>query len=156
MSYFKNNNYLYLIIGLLILFNISLLSFLFFVRPPHGNPPPRGLARELGLNKEKSDQLVALIKTHFRENDKIRKQVEENRKQFIELLDQKNQLDSSVQIIIEDFLTIQKNREEAFANHYLDIKALCNPTQQQKLKELFSRNRPNPPGPGRRPPGRRN
>lgn len=130
--------------------NLLLLWFLFTHRPgPPGGQGPRNIVIErLGFDKDQAKAYDKLITGHQAEIEKAQQQLMTLKNSLYASLmdeDQQNIKDS----LILEINKVQMNIENIHYDHFLDIKRLCKPEQQQafnaltaEIAKLFS---PRPP-----------
>lgn len=131
------------VVGLCIV-NIGLMGFILFRSqgpppPPPGMPPedrPRHLIiQKLSLDKEQVTKYDELIAAHRATVHGLE----------VQMMDTKNKLYSTLQSpsaakdsLVKKLGALQEQMETVHYNHFLDIKKLCHPDQQQKFIELTS------------------
>lgn len=129
------------VVGLCIV-NIGLMAFILFRSqaphpPPPGMPPedrPRFLIiQKLSLDKEQVAKYDELIAAHRQTVRQLERQ----------MMDTKNKLYSTLQSasatkdsLVNKLGALQEQMETVHYNHFLDIKKICRPDQQQKFNEL--------------------
>jgi protein CpxP len=160
MDIFKQKRFLVYIIILLVILNISTLFMMWIGRPPLP-PAPRSpispehekarieqlLKYELGFDKAQAEQYLRMRREHHERVTSLKIEIQQiKRKMFDEVLKDNPQpmpSDSLLKLTQEK----QDNLERQTFQHFLDLKKLCKPEQQDKLKllvhEVF-RHRPAP------------
>lgn len=177
MDIFKQNRYLFAIIILLVILNLTTLIMLWLGRSEYRQPRleqrdpieeenriSQMLKDELGFDKQQIDKYLQLRKQHRDKVHLLNGEIRQIKKQMFDeaLVDiPKTELSDSLLTISQ---TKQAEIERLTFQHFLELKKLCKPEQQDKLKllihELF-RGRPAgddqkepqpPPNDNRRPP----
>ena len=150
MDIFKQKRYLWLAIIVLVLMNLTALTVLWLGRPegrrPQGGPQgpaadkPRiqqMLKKELGFDEIQVEQYLILRENHHTEAQQLEVEIRElKRVMFDEVLQEYPQpmLSDSLLSLVQ---TKQANLEQLTFQHFLDLKQLCKPEQQDKLKILM-------------------
>ena len=169
MDIFKQKRYLIFVIFLLVIMNISTLIMLWIDRPSrrvHVQQPPHPeqerlrlqglLKRELGFNNLQIRQYLRLRHEHRERIHQLETEKQQiKRLMFDEVLGENPRptlSDSLLKLAQEK----QAHIEQLTFQHFLDLKKLCKPEQQNKLKvlmhELFRRQHPEDSGRPPRPP----
>ncbi|MEZ4950323.1 MAG: periplasmic heavy metal sensor [Saprospiraceae bacterium] len=142
------------VFGILILLNIVSLLLL-WVRPKHPGPPPKGVEvlvdyfqKELQLDENQSNQFKTLIENHRKEVRQLNEKRKASKESMFEALTReqtdRNLVDSLARLAANVDLEI----DQKLAEHYLQLKAVCNQNQQKQLGNLFLESIPKPPPPG--------
>ncbi len=140
-------------IGVLVLLNLTTISLLWLGHPPKKGPPPsihHFLEKELQLDQQQIAQIEALQETHRAEQRQNEQELREARKNLFQALAAKEVDDAVVIQLQSELLTKQEAMNQSMADHFLELKVICTPEQQQKLGEIFIRALRPPPGPGHR------
>ena len=152
-------------VGGLILINLALLAFLFFVKPPRpaemqpgGRPPFAGegpkqiIIERLHFDKDQVSQYEIIIQQHQNAVREADKQIRETKNDLYATL-------SSGNIAAKDSLQnqlaqLQRQIETAHYNHFEAIKKICRPEQlpyfndlTKELAHFFAPQRNGPPPP---------
>lgn len=152
----KNVPYI-LIIAVLALMNIATLATLWL--RPLGPPPPgrphaeRFMERELNLTAEQTVRFKQLREQHFAQMRSLEPQVRESRRSIIAQL-AKNPPDTvAAHAISQENLNRIKTLDRLLIQHFLEIRNMLTPDQQEKLGHLFleSMRPPEPPKRKNRP-----
>ena len=140
MSYFNQPQYKK-IIGLLSLFNICLLAIIFFSfskpkdRPRHD--PISIFSKELQLSEAQDEQLKKIHQTHHKKLRSIKKIWRENKNAWMNALSEtpsdKNKVEKYAELIGQNQVEIEKSIGE----YFLQLKAICDESQKEKLNTLF-------------------
>ncbi|MBX2871791.1 MAG: periplasmic heavy metal sensor [Saprospiraceae bacterium] len=144
----------------LLLMNIVLVIMLWVQPMPHEKmarmpekgtaPPPRRaegfLVKALNLNEEQRVQLKTLRDEHFEFTREIHQRGRTVKKEMFDaLLSSVPDTSAALQFAAEYGGQLQKI-DEALIQHYLDIRAICTPEQQEELRKVFRKaiRRPRP------------
>jgi hypothetical protein len=121
----------------LVLTNLLLLWFLFNhgPKPPGGEGPRNIIIEKLGFDKEQSAAYDKLIKRHQADIDSAQQQMMTLKNSLYASL-QRDQQESLRDSLILEINKVQMNIENIHYNHFLDIKGLCKPEQQQAFNAL--------------------
>lgn len=183
MDIFTQKRYLIIVIVVLVILNLGTLLILWMGKPsrPKGKGGPSSpkqeqarleqlLNKELGFDENQVQQYLKLRHDHQVQSRMLTERIRELKKQmFDEVFKEKpQQLSDSLLNLVQ---AKQAEIEQVTFQHFLDLKKLCKPEQQDKLKllmhEVFRKNsppgmnnenRPPPPpgGEGAPPPPRNN
>jgi len=155
-----NPKILFSIIGLLVLLNLSLITF-FYLSPPIGQrrQPQRAsefLIQELQLNSAQVLAYRDLIEGHREKADSLLSSMRTLKTEYFGTIGTEKQNDSIALRIGEQQVTLEK----LTFNHFQDLYQLCNPAQKEKfkvviheaMKQMSSERPPRQGGPGREDP----
>lgn len=129
------------LIGFLIAFNIVLLAVLFFGHRPQRHRPDMeaSFKHELQLSDEQATQFRDLRKSYFEQSRPLHEALGEGRKKMIESLGAAPVDMIAFQRISNENGQIQAQLDSLLARHFLALKAVCRPDQQEKFKDVFLR-----------------
>ncbi len=129
------------LVALLVALNLVILSVLFFNRRPHRrSPDTEGLfKRELQLSDEQAGRFRELRKAYFEQSRPLHESMREGRRKMIESLGAMPADTLAFQRQSGENAAIQARLDALLARHFLELKAVCNPDQQQKFNEAFLR-----------------
>ncbi|KAA3615807.1 MAG: periplasmic heavy metal sensor [Calditrichaeota bacterium] len=173
MDIFKQNRYLWITVIVLLIMNFAALTLLWVGRP-EGPRPNRGpynrldkqnrtkelLEKELGFDEKQTKQYLKLRQQHQDQMRLLEREIRQIKKQmFDEVLhdNHQNELSDSLLALAQEK---QAQIEQITFQHFLDLKRLCKPDQQDKLKLLMrqvfrqgpAQRRPDAERPGPPPP----
>jgi hypothetical protein len=130
---------------ILVLLNLGLIGFFVFNEKtdrdrPERNPPPRDnhpkeiMIKRLGLESSQITEYEKLIEAHQQLIRVYNDSIHEAKKQLFFLLqpNQKSQADSVINVLAK----LQGSVEQAHYNHFVDLRAICNPDQTRKFDLL--------------------
>ena len=150
MDIFKQNRYLWIAVIALLIMNFAALTLLWLGRPdgrrPQGGPPnpveekkrtEKMLQKELGFDKMQTEQYLKMRQEHRSQAQQLDNEIRQLKKQMFDVV-----LEDSPQPLLSDSLLRlvqekQADLEQLTFQHFLDLKKLCKPEQQNKLKLLM-------------------
>lgn len=170
MDLFKKTRFLGLLVVLLIILNTTLLALIWVqkLKPPSHRPPHpqhrsmdensgemrRFLEAELGFDESQSEEYLLLRRRHRERIEELSRELNSVKKEMFDTVLEEDTRPTLSDSLLDLSLEKQAEIERLTFQHFLDLKELCEPGQQEKLKllmhELFRR-RPPPPGRGGRP-----
>ncbi len=176
MDIFKQNRFLGSVIAVLVVLNLATLTRVWTGRPqrPAPRPEPAGQGREpdqlqrvlrdeLAFDDAQIDEYRRLTRQHREEVSRLNEEIRRTKQRMFEAAFQAGPEAELSESLLA--LTQQKQAEieKATFQYFLDLKKLCRPDQQRKLKilvdELFRRqpggqgeDRPRPPADRQPPP----
>jgi protein CpxP len=163
MNFFTKIRVTTWIIGLLVLLNVLTLGTIWFQqfrRPPM--PPPlqdqrsenqqRFLERELGLTEQQSQQFQTLREQFLLQSNAIMQEIHQLRKTMTDELFSTSPDTQKAQKLAEESGAKHAELELLLFHHFLELKAVCQPAQQEKFQTLMRNlldmmKPPEPPGP---------
>ena len=164
MDYFTNKKFVTWTIIILVLLNVFTLSTIWFAKLvvpvpfPHTFHEERRLPldnfieKELGLSDEQNRKFGESRKMHVIRTQDIAREIHMRKKLLFDELFQSSPDTSKIKKLSEEIGMMQTGLEMVNNVHILELKSICNPEQQEKLKFLFNemleKSRPD----GHRPP----
>ncbi|MGD9488186.1 MAG: hypothetical protein AB7W47_09195 [Calditrichaceae bacterium] len=159
MDIFKQKRYLWITVIVLLILNISSLTVLWMGRPDGSRPQKAQndpvteanriqelLKAELDFDETQSLQYLKLRREHRQKAVQLQKDISRIKKQMFDevlLENHKQELSDSLLALAQEK---QARLEKITFQHFLDLKKLCKPEQQDKLKillnEFFRKNAP--------------
>ncbi|KAA3612659.1 MAG: hypothetical protein DWQ05_18595 [Calditrichaeota bacterium] len=159
MDIFKQNRYLWITIIVLLIMNFTALALLWLGRPEarkiQERPPDpmeeqiriqQLLKKELNFDETQSEQYLKLRRQHRNQVQQLQMDISHIKKQMFNKVLQDNprqELSDSLLALAQEK---QAQLEKITFQHFLDLKKLCKPEQQDKLKillnEFFRKNAP--------------
>ncbi len=137
----KNITPYIIVIAVLALMNIATLATLWL--RPMGPPPPGRphaesfIERELNLTAEQATQFKELREQHFAQTHSLEPQVRESRRRIIEQLAKNPPDTAAAQAIGKTNLNTINTLDSLLIQHFLEIRNILTPEQQEKLGHLF-------------------
>jgi len=139
----------------LLLMNIGLILMLWLRPMPHQiprkdmPPPPRKaegfLVKALNLDEQQRADLKKLRDDHFTETRRIHEEARKSKRAMFDALVSSTLDTLSAQGHVDDYANQMKKIDEALIQHYLDIRAICRPEQQEELRKVFRKAIRRPP-----------
>lgn len=151
MDIFKQNRYLLFVIVLLVILNLGTILMLWLSKPPQPMMQRKQrtpelekmhiqqiLKDELSFDKTQTEQYLKLREKHHERASLLQNEIQRIKKQmFDEVLKENPQTTLS-----DSLLKLSQEKtadlEQLTFQHFLDLKKLCKPDQQDKLKILIS------------------
>lgn len=169
MDIFKQKRYLIFVSIVLVILNISTMLMLWLDRPVHRRvpvPPPfagqeqkhlrQQLKVELGFDDSQINQYFELRHDHRQKIQRLETEIGQIKRQMFDEVLRENSLPMLSDSLLEQAQEKQAQIEQLTFQHFLDLKKLCKPDQQDKLKmlmhELFQRQHPGGDARPMRPP----
>ncbi len=171
MDIFKQNRFLSLVVAVLVILNLATLGMLWMGRPRRPVPPSRPAAaevrqapedrllEELGFDDAQVEQYRRLTRLHRESMRTLNEEVRAIKKRMFDGVLAENPTPELSESLLAQAQAKQAEIEQRTYQYFLDLKKLCRPDQQQKLKLLLDeafRGAPEGRDEGRRqpPPGR--
>ncbi|MBK7631729.1 MAG: hypothetical protein IPJ23_13700 [Ignavibacteriales bacterium] len=176
MDIFKQKRYLIFVIVLLVILNLATILMIWLNKPPQHmmqreqrRPEQEKmhiqqlLKDELGFDKTQTEQYLKLRKEQQERASLIQNEIQRIKKQMFDEVLKDNPQTSLSDSLLKLSQEKMADLEQLTFRHFLDLKKLCKPDQQDKLKfligEFFHQNPPAgmnndgpPPPPGNEPP----
>jgi len=164
MDIFKQRRFLIFLVVLLVVLNLGTITLLWLGRP--APPPPEIrmgksgneharlealLKKELKFGDEQIKQYFQLREKHRQQLDQLNREIGKLKKQMFDAVFSKDPQPALSDSLLNLSLQKQAELEQLTYRHFLELKKLCNPDQENQLKllvEEFFRQQ-NPPGRGR-------
>ena len=146
----ENTRFLKIMIAILLLINISTLTFMWLQRPgAHGPKGPADfLIKSIGLDADQQSGFARLRESHQRAMRDLRQQNGVVRQRFYDFL-ATPQVDSTQwQSLADSIAASQKRMEMTTFRHFQTVRALCRPEQQPRFDAVIGEalhNMPPPP-----------
>ena len=122
---------LWIVIILLILINLSVLSWLWFSqRIPRDPLSPERIEKTLQLNHEQEDQFRRIKEEHFTEIRPIRDSIKIIKSELFDYLKQENPDPQLMEAKMNLMLEKIKENETKTLQHFAKIRAICTPEQK--------------------------
>lgn len=172
MGYFNSSQNKWIIVALVLL-NLGFVAAMWWPKgEKHGRPgegPPRHqterlFKKELDLDEAQFEKVKILREQHFEEVQELLKQVRANKSEMFNALEGSNPDTSAANAFAKKSGALESQIDQLLIQHFMDLRAVCNEEQRQKLEKVFKRAIGKPghgPGPkhppkgdGHRPPPR--
>ena len=128
------------IVGLLLI-NLSLVAFLALRKPPlppggrpGGEGPKNLIIEKLAFTPEQTVQYEQLIQKHRTDIKRLNEEISQTKNKLYETLAGDDQ--SKEAFFISRLGALQRQVETRHYNHFLALKKLCTPNQQDNFREL--------------------
>ena len=151
MDFFTKNKFSFWIIVLLVMLNILTLTVLWVQKfrplPPPGSDHPMEmnrpgnvqhfLKRELHLSDQQAHKMEKFRQQHFLKSRKVRRNIHRLKKQIMDELFQSSVDSLKINKLAFEIGNRQAELETLLFYHFMDLKSICEPGQEPKLKRLF-------------------
>jgi hypothetical protein len=150
MDYFRKNRWVLWLLISLILMNIFSLATIWWLLMPRRFGPaclpdrasgpaalPRFFQKELGLNAAQGQVFESALQEHFQKIHLIFQAMHERRKQIFESTFHDPYDPSKVERLSREIGALQTELETKMAEHFRQLRRLCQPEQQAKFKKIF-------------------
>lgn len=133
-------------IAILVLLNVFTLAGIWFFRfsskPPFKDFPRRErseflLKKKLNLTDEQLQKFRDLRENHFEETKEIGNEIHNLKRELSEEVFKETYNQEEVEKIIERIGQFEMQMEKEKFKHFLELKSICTPEQQQKFREIF-------------------
>ena len=148
MNYFRNQKLLVFSVIILVAINlISLGSFWFYSQKFHHPPHFEGrkdimqkfLVRELGLSKEQEDKLIRDEKEFLPKLEIAFEKMHQGKIELYGKIFETTKDSTKVDSLFRNIANYHAEIEKLLYFHFSEIKNICDPVQQEKLKNIQSR-----------------
>lgn len=147
MNYFKNNKTANLLITILIILNVSLMVFIFVqydmwktaVKKNESKQERTSHIMKESLNLSESQQNLFREsgQAYFEQMKKISPEIKKLKRNLYEEIFEINPNKDKINEILEELSVQHKELEIAKFEHFQELKEICNPEQEEKLKEVI-------------------
>ncbi|HTX89015.1 MAG TPA: periplasmic heavy metal sensor [Bacteroidales bacterium] len=145
MNYFSKNKLVFWSLIFLVILNLSVLAtylLSFYSRP--GTPanvqpeqPQMAFRQALSLSPEQESKVSVILKNYHQETGPLLSGIRDYRIELLEELEQDNPDTGVLNRCTNGISLLQEQIQKASVRQYLEIKALCSPSQYQKLSSLY-------------------
>ena len=133
----NNSKFLKIVIVLLLLINLSTISFMWLNRP-HKNDAVRDFfAKELQFTTKQKEQFEALKKEHHEAKEPLKEIDKEKHDAYLELLKNPNVDSLTVKKAVDEIIKVKEKEELAMFYHFQKVRAICDEKQKQKFDEII-------------------
>lgn len=141
----KKEKFLVVSIAILLVLNISLVAFIFFVGPKRGHEnnrqwkhrghgPKKYIIEKLGFNEEQINNYEEIIPEHRKCLDSLSTCLKKVKKEFYVSVTKNDYPEK--EIILNRIALLHRQIDSLNFNHFTKIKAICNAEQKNKFVEL--------------------
>jgi len=167
MDIFKQNRNLMIVVIILVILNITTLTFLWLGKPK--NPPHREFVRnrieepnkiktllknELGFDEQQSEEYLKLRRDNRRKIEKLNFEIRKIKKQMFDEALKEGSNNTNSDSLLNLAQSKQTEIERLTIQHFVNLKNLCKPDQIGKLEMLVHRLLPPRPEGNNPPPPR--
>ncbi len=133
-------------IAILVFLNVFTLAGIWFLgfspKPPFADFPRKErsellLKKKLNLTDEQLQKFRDLRKNHFEETREIGDEIHRLKRELSGEIFNETQNQTEVEKRIEQIGQLEMQMEREKFKHFLELKSVCNPEQQQKFREIF-------------------
>jgi len=134
----NNSKFLKIVILLLLLVNISTLTFMWLHRPQKNDAVGDFFTKELQFTAKQKEQFEVLKQEHRSQNEALRAENKEKHDAYFELLKNPTIDSATVKRATAAILKIEEQKQLALFYHFQKVRAICNASQQQKFDEIIN------------------
>jgi protein CpxP len=134
----NNSKFLKIVILLLLLVNISTLTFMWLHRPQKNDAVGDFFTKELQFTSKQKEQFEVLKQEHRSQVEALRAENKEKHDAYFELLKNPTIDSASVKKAAAAIVKIEEQKELALFYHFQKVRAICNASQQQKFDEIIN------------------
>jgi Spy/CpxP family protein refolding chaperone len=154
----NNTKFLKIVIVLLLLINISTLSFMWLNLPVKHDFVGDVFAKELQFTEQQKEQFQTLKEEHRSQVEALKSENKEKHDAYLNLLKTPNVDSLALKKAVAEILKIKEKEELAMFYHFQKVRALCDETQKKKFDQVINEAArmmaPMPPREGQGPPPR--
>jgi len=134
----NNSKFLKIVILLLLVINISTLTFMWLHKPPKNDAVGDFFNKELQFTTQQKEQFELLKQQHRSQVEALRADNKEMHDAYFELLKNPKVDSATVKKAAAAILKIKEQEELALFYHFQKVRAICNTSQQQKFDEIIN------------------
>ncbi len=131
----NNSKFLKIVIVLLLLINLSTISFMWLHRPPKKDAVGDFFSKELQFTAKQREQFEALKREHHEAKEALQEMDKEKHDAYLELLKNPSVDSVTVRNAAAEILKIKEKEELAMFYHFKKVRAICD----EKQKQLFDK-----------------
>lgn len=133
----NNSKFLKIVIVLLLLINLSTISFMWLHRPPKNDAVRDFFAKELQFTSKQKEAFEALKKEHHEAKEDLREIDKEKHDAYLDLLKNPNVDTLTVRKAADEIIKVKEKEELAMFYHFQKVRAICDEKQKQKFDEII-------------------
>lgn len=133
----NNSKFLKIVIVLLLLINLSTITFMWLHRPPKNDAVGDFFAKELQFTAKQKEQFEALKKEHHEAKEALKEIDKEKHDTYLDLLKDPKVDSVTVRKAADEILVVKEKEELAMFYHFQKVRALCDEKQKQKFDEII-------------------
>lgn len=154
----KSTRFYKIVIGVLVIINVTTLVFLWLTfNRPMGPPPHPGrldLVEKLGIEGENRTKIIALQDRHFKTKDALIRRGRNLHERLYRFFNNSKKDSTDISQLIDQIVENQRKTEQMTFDHFKAISELCTPEQRKLLDEIIHKVL-SKRGPGGPPPQRK-
>jgi len=133
----NNSKFLKIVILVLVLINLSKISFIWLHRPTNNEAVGDFFAKELHFTKNQIAQFEVLKKAHREAKESLRELQKKYQNAFLDLLKNPSIDSVTVRKAADKIMVLKESEELAVFYHFQKVRAICNEKQKQKFDEII-------------------
>jgi len=133
----NNSKFLKIVILVLVLINLSTISFIWLHRPTKNEAVGDFFAKELHFTKNQIAQFEVLKKAHREAKESLRELQKKYQNAFLDLLKNPSIDSVTVRKAADKIMVLKESEELAVFYHFQKVRAICNEKQKQKFDEII-------------------
>lgn len=133
----NNSKFLKIVILVLVLINLSTISFIWLHRPTKNDAVGDFFAKELHFTKNQIAQFEVLKKAHREAKESLREADKEKHNAYLDLLKIPRVDSVTVRKAASEILMVKEKEELAMFYHFQKVRAICDEKQKQKFDEII-------------------
>jgi Spy/CpxP family protein refolding chaperone len=126
-----------LLIVVLILLNITTISFFWFTAKRPGPPDKNELVELLDLQGQTKTKILAMQDDHFKQKNALVQKSRDLHEQLFRSFNDASKDSTAVSNLIDRIVENQRETEQMTFNYFKEVSELCTPEQREKLQELI-------------------
>lgn len=134
----NNSKFLKIVVVLLLLLNISTISFMWLHRPPKNDAVGDFFTKELQFTAKQKEQFEALKQEHRNQVEALREENKEMHDAYFDLLKNPSVDATTVKKAAAEISKIEEKKELALFYHFQKVRAICNDSQKQKFDKIIN------------------
>lgn len=153
----NNSKFLKIVILLLLLINLSTISFLWFNKPSKRDAVGDFFTKELQFTAKQKEQFIVLRDSHREEREALKSNDKEVHDAYFDLLKNPTVDSTTFKNAVAEIMKIKEKEELGTFYHFQKVRAICDEKQKQKFDEIIKEaaRMMAPPRDGQRPPPKR-
>lgn len=151
----NNPKFLKIVVVLLVLINLSTITFMWLNKPPRRDAVGDYFAKELQFTAKQKEQFESLKQEHHNQVEALRLGNKEKHDAYFYLLKNPSVDSATVKKAAAEILKIEERKELVLFYHFQKVRAICDENQKKKFDEIICEAArmmaPKPPREGQRP-----
>jgi Spy/CpxP family protein refolding chaperone len=133
----NNPKFLKTVIVLLLLVNLSTISFLWFNKPHKRDAVGDFFTKELQFTAKQKEQFIVLRDAHRKEREALKSNDKEVHDVYFDLLKSSTVDSATVKNLVAEIMKIKDKEELGTFYHFQKVRAICDEKQKQKFDEII-------------------